>query len=40
MKNGSALIVQPSQVIETDLVAVAYDGEGVKRVGRDGRVEQ
>lgn len=40
IKNGSALILQPSQVIETDLVAVAYDGEGVKRVGRDGQVEQ
>jgi hypothetical protein len=38
--NGSALIMKPGEVIETELVAVAYEGEGVKRVNRNGTVEQ
>jgi hypothetical protein len=37
--NGTALIMQPGEVIETELVAVAYEGEGVKRITRDGVVE-
>ena len=39
IKNGSALFLQPGQVIETDLVAVAYGGEGIKRISREGHVE-
>jgi hypothetical protein len=37
--NGTALIMKPSEVIETELVAVAYQGEGVKRVTLNGVVE-
>ena len=38
--NGTALIMKGGQVIETELVAVAYEGEGVSRVRRDGTVER
>jgi len=37
--NGTALWLAPSQIVETELVAVAYEGEGVARITRDGRVE-
>jgi Domain of unknown function (DUF4432) len=37
--NGTARVMRPGEVIETDLVAVAYEGSGVNRVGRDGSVE-
>jgi hypothetical protein len=36
--NGSARILAPGEVVETDLVAVAYEADGPVRVGRDGRV--
>jgi hypothetical protein len=39
IKNGSALVMKPAEVIETDLVAVAYEHDRIKRVGRDGAVE-
>jgi hypothetical protein len=39
IKNGSALFMKPSEVIETDLVAVAYEHDRVNRVCRDGLVE-
>lgn len=39
-QNGTALIMKPGEVIETDLVAVAYQAEGVKRITLDGVVEQ
>lgn len=38
--NGTALYLQPESTIETELTAVAYEGEGVKRVTRQGEVEQ
>lgn len=38
VKNGTALILKPSQVIETELVAVAYEGEGITGIDRQGRV--
>jgi len=31
VENGTALIMKPGEVIETELVAVAARGEGVKR---------
>jgi hypothetical protein len=37
---GTALIMKPGEVIETELVAVAYEGEGVKRINANGTVEQ
>lgn len=40
IRNGSALILQPNQVIETDLVAVAFKGNFVSKVNRDGTVEE
>lgn len=40
VKNGTALTMKPGEVIETELVAVAYQGEGVKRITPDGVVEQ
>jgi hypothetical protein len=39
VRNGTALVLRPGQVLETELAAVAYEGEGVKRVKRDGTVE-
>ena len=40
IKNGSALLMKPNQVIETDLVAVAFEYGHVTRVNRDGSVDQ
>ena len=39
IKNGSALYMKPEEVIETDLVAVAFEGEAGNRVNPDGSVE-
>jgi len=39
LDNGTALRLQPGQVIETALVAVAYEGQGVKRIGLDGSAD-
>jgi hypothetical protein len=39
IKNGTAHILKPAEVIETDLVAVAYEAGSVSRVGRDGSVD-
>ena len=40
IKNGTALYMQPGETIETELVAVAYEGEGVKSISIDGAIEQ
>jgi hypothetical protein len=40
VRNGTALVLRPGQVIQTELAAVAYQGEGVRRIGRGGKVEQ
>lgn len=40
INNGSALIMRPAQIIETELVAVAYQHGKAYRVGLDGSVEQ
>jgi hypothetical protein len=37
---GTALIMKPGEGIETELVAVAYEGESVKRINANGTVEQ
>ncbi len=39
LKNGSALIMKPNQVIDTELVAVAYQKSTPKRVNPDGSVD-
>ena len=39
LENGTARVLAPGEVIETELVAVAYEGSGVTRVRRDGSVE-
>jgi hypothetical protein len=39
IENGTALIMKPDEVIDTELVAVAYQGEGVKRITLEGAVE-
>ncbi|MUG99133.1 DUF4432 family protein [Scytonema sp. UIC 10036] len=39
IKNGTALIMKPNEVIETELVAVAYQGEGINRIQLNGIVE-
>lgn len=39
VRNGTAMLLAPGQVIETRLAAVAYEGEGVTRIARDGTVE-
>jgi hypothetical protein len=39
IKNGTALVMKPNQVIETDLAAVAYEAESVTRIGRDGSMQ-
>jgi hypothetical protein len=31
--------MQPGEIIETELVAVAYQAEGIKRIKRDGAIE-
>jgi hypothetical protein len=38
IENGTALMMQPGQVIETDLVAVAYTGDGIRGISADGSV--
>ncbi len=40
IRNGSALMLQPNQVIETDLVAVAFSGTTITRLSPDGMVDQ
>jgi hypothetical protein len=40
IKNGSALIMKPNEVINTSLVAVAYEHGQATRIGSDGKVEQ
>jgi hypothetical protein len=37
--NDTALILDPGQAVDTDLVAVAYEAQGVGRIARDGTVE-
>jgi len=39
IKNGTAHFLKPGEVIETDLVAVAYDNGPANRVGRDGSID-
>jgi hypothetical protein len=39
IKNGSARFLKPAEVIETEMVAVAYEKDAVKRVAPDGTVE-
>jgi hypothetical protein len=36
--NGTARVMQPGEVIETDLVAAAYEADGPARIRRDGSV--
>jgi hypothetical protein len=38
VENGTALTMKPGEVIETDLVAVAYEGQGIKGINLDGLV--
>jgi len=38
VKNGTALVMKPGQIIETDLVAVGYQAEGITGVSREGNV--
>jgi hypothetical protein len=37
--NGTAVLMKPGEIIETELVAVAYQAEGIKRITLDGAVE-
>ena len=39
INNGSALILKANEVIETDLVAIAFQGENPTGIGLSGRVE-
>jgi Domain of unknown function (DUF4432) len=39
VKNGTALPLKAGQVVETRLVAVAYEAEGISRIRGDGTVE-
>jgi hypothetical protein len=39
VQNGTALLLQPQQEIETVLAAVAYEGEGVTRITQSGSVQ-
>jgi hypothetical protein len=39
IENGTALIMEPVQIIETELAAVVYEGQGVKRISMDGTCE-
>ena len=39
IKNGTALVLKPNEIIETDLVAVAYEHGSIQRVCQDGTVE-
>ncbi len=38
--NGTAVMMEPDQTIETDLVAVAYAGEGIRGISIDGGIAQ
>lgn len=38
IENGTALMMDPGATIETDLVAVAYTGEGIRGISRDGNI--
>lgn len=38
IENGTALIMDPGATIETDLVAVAYTGEGIRGIATDGNI--
>ena len=38
IENGSARSMNAGEVIETDLVAVAYEGQGISRIDRQGHV--
>lgn len=38
IKNGTALVMSSNQIIDTDLVAVAYEGDQVTKVKMDGTV--
>ncbi len=38
IENGTAYVMQGSEVIETEFVALAYEGKGVKEITRDGSV--
>lgn len=38
LDNGTARILRPLEVIETELVAAAYEGQGVRRIALDGSV--
>lgn len=38
VNNGTALVLKPNEVVETDLVAVAYEAEGIQGIERDGTV--
>ena len=40
IKNGTALMLKASETVETELVAVAYEGEGIKRITLDGYAQQ
>lgn len=40
IRNGSARVMQPEETIETEMVAVAYEGGRAQRVHADGSVEQ
>jgi len=39
LQNGSARVMKPGEIIETELTAVAYEGAGVSRIDREGNVE-
>jgi hypothetical protein len=40
INNGSALVLKPNQIIETDMVAVAYKGSYATKVNRDGTIDE
>ena len=39
IENGSAHFLKANETVETDLVAVAYEAEGIKKVTREGKIE-
>ncbi len=39
LQNKSALVMKPGETIETELVAVAYEGKRITHIGRDGSVK-
>jgi hypothetical protein len=38
IENGTALLLEPGATIETDLIAAAYTGEGIRGISSDGSV--